>query len=102
MHLGATCRQRLKTALQLRLRMLQPFISGWAQALSLLAQVRQPLPANSLPRGTQHPCFAGAHPCPAPPTPLQPAAAPRTLQLYAELADSVWHAAGDVSTDSAW
>lgn len=31
-----------------------------------------------------------------------PAAAPRTLQLYAELADVIWHAAGDASTDLSW
>ncbi len=31
-----------------------------------------------------------------------PAAAPRTLQLYAELADVVWHAAGDTSADLSW
>ncbi|PRW56755.1 ubiquinone biosynthesis mitochondrial [Chlorella sorokiniana] len=32
----------------------------------------------------------------------QPAAAPRTLALYAELADAVWHASGDTSTDLSW
>ncbi|EFN58007.1 hypothetical protein CHLNCDRAFT_50671 [Chlorella variabilis] len=31
-----------------------------------------------------------------------PAAAPRTLRLYADLADAIWHAAGDASTDSTW
>ncbi|KAL4443693.1 hypothetical protein ABPG75_011430 [Micractinium tetrahymenae] len=31
-----------------------------------------------------------------------PAAAPHTLRLYAELADAVWHAAGDTSTDLSW
>lgn len=34
--------------------------------------------------------------------PLQPAAAPRTLALYAELADAIWHAAGDTATDLSW
>ena len=34
--------------------------------------------------------------------PSQPAAAPRTLALYAELADAVWHAAGDTATDLSW
>lgn len=32
----------------------------------------------------------------------QPAAAPRTLKLYAELADTIWHASGDTSTDLSW
>lgn len=31
-----------------------------------------------------------------------PSAAPRTLQLYAELADTLWHAAGDTSADLSW
>lgn len=62
-------RERLRTGLQLRLRMVEPYIAHWPQALSLLAQ---------------------------------PAAAPRTLRLYADLADAIWHAAGDASTDSTW
>lgn len=49
--------------------MLEPYISKWAQGLSLLAQ---------------------------------PAAAPRTLALYAQLADTIWHAAGDAATDLTW
>ncbi|PSC72641.1 ubiquinone biosynthesis [Micractinium conductrix] len=31
-----------------------------------------------------------------------PGAAPRTLQLYTQLADTIWHAAGDTSTDLSW
>ncbi|KAL4858469.1 Ubiquinone biosynthesis protein COQ9 [Chlorella vulgaris] len=62
-------RQRLRTALQLRLCMLEPVIQTWPQALALLAQ---------------------------------PEAAPRSLQLAFDLADSIWHAAGDTSTDATW
>ena len=32
----------------------------------------------------------------------QPQAAPRSVQLYADLADALWHAAGDVATDLSW
>ena len=31
-----------------------------------------------------------------------PPALPRTLQLYGELADAAWHAAGDEALDASW
>ncbi len=49
------------------------------------------------------PCTAGLTTClPRWHATLQPAAAPRTLALYAELADTIWHASGDTSTDLSW
>ena len=47
-------------------------------------------------------CLAVTLLVPPRPSCLQPAAAPRTLGLYAELADAVWHAAGDTTTDLSW